>query len=386
MNARIVGYVEAALVAAIFLAPIVGYAMLGGGSHPAPAASVAQTAKPGREYIIAGAKPNLLFVVDPMAKKVVHRYEIPGDGPPYTIVPSPDGKIAYVLTNHMNGISGIDIDTGKVVFRTVLSTQDEMVRAMGGIAISRDGKEIYVQESATKLLPSEYRVEPARIAVYSTAGGLDAKPVRSFETPRRIIMMMPSVDGKLLYALGWDLYAFDPKDGRLVSTQKVLHWDRPNSTKPDILDVWPLFEQSEVFSAPYFYTRTDKKPGEPGFARTGVLTLDLRSGAMKMKDFEDTAVVIFSTVVNPVNHDQVFGVYSTLSKIDAARGKLDRRLDLAHTYYAINVSSDGKYLYLGGAMSDIAVYTTSDMRKVAEIPLPEAGDMATASFRVVRRE
>ena len=386
MNARILGYLEAAAVAAIFLVPLIGYAILGGGPHLATqGVPVAQAAKAKRDYIVVGAKPNLLFVVDPMAKKVVHRYKIPGEGSPFSISTSPDGKIAYVLTDHWNAISGIDLDTGKEVFHTVLSSPGERVRSMGGIAISRDGKELFVQEVATKLLPSEYKVEPARIDVYSTDGGLDAKPIRSFQTPRRIIMMMPSTNGKLLYALGWDLYAFDIQTGKLVSTQKVLHWDRAHASKPDILDVWPQFEQSDVFSTPYFYTRTDKKPGEPGFAKTGILTLDLKTGAMKMRDFEDTAVVIFSSVVDPTDHDKVYGVYTTLSKIDLGKGKLDKRLNLAHTYYAVNISPNGKYLYIGGTMSDIAVYSAANMKEVADITLPGAGDMATSSMRVIRR-
>lgn len=385
MNVRIVGYIEAALVAVILLVAPVSLALKGGRALAPPANFAAGAVSTGKDYIVVGAKPNILFLVDPAAQKVVHRYEIPGDGSPFMISASPDGKIAYVLTDHMNAISGMDLDTGKQVFRAKLSAPGELVRSMGGIALSRDGRELFVQESPAKLLPSEYVVEPARIAVYRTDGGLDAKPVRTFEVPRRIILLLPSVDGKTLYALGWDLYALDPVDGHIAGTQKITNWDRPNASKPDILDVWPLYEQSDVFSTPYFYTRTDIEPGRPGFARTGILTLDLGTGIMTMKDFEDTSALIFSSVVNPRDRNRIYGVYSTLSKIDNGRSRLERRIDLAHTYYAVNISSDGKQIYLGGAMNDIAIYSTADLRELGNIPLPGAGDMASSSLRVLRR-
>lgn len=385
MNVRIVGAIEAALVAVILLVAPVSHALMGRPVHEAQEGNVTALAPAGKDYILTGAKLNVLFVVDPEARKIVHRYTIPGDGPPFTIAASPDGRRAYVLTDHMNGISGIDLDTGRQVFRAELSSAGELVRSLGGIAVSRNGKELFVQESPAKLLLSEYVVEPARIAVYRTDGGLDARPVRTFEVPRRIIMLMPSADGKILYALGWDMYALDPQDGHIISTQNILHWKRPNASPPDILDVWPLFEQSDVFSTPYFYTRTDKKPGKPGFARTGILTLDLKTGVMAMKDFEDTSVAIFSSVVDPIDHDKIYGVYSTLSKIDYARSRLEARVDPAHTYYAVNISSDGKRIYLGGAMGDIAIYSAVDLRQIGDIKLPGGGDMAGAAFRMIHR-
>ncbi len=378
MNNRNIAYIGGGIAALII---VIALLLMEFGGH---GTSVTGTAA-GKDYIVVAAKPNFLFVVDPEARKVVHRYTIPGDGAPFTISTSPDGKVAYVLTDHNNGISGIDLDTGRQVFRAEFSTPDERVRSIGGIAVSPNGKEIFVQESPTKLLPSEYVVEPTRVAVYSTDGGLNAKPVRSFQVPRRIIMLMPSTDGKILYAMGWDMYALDPQDGHIISTKPILHWNRPNTTPPDILDVWPLFERSNVFSTPYYYTRTDVAPDQPGYAKTGILTLDLKTGVMQMRDFEDTAAVIFSSVVDPTDHDRVFGTFYTLSKIDLAKPALVKRINLAHTYYAINISSDGKELFLGGAMNDIAIYSTATMKEIGDIKLTGAGDMAASAMRVIRR-
>jgi hypothetical protein len=62
-----------------------------------------------------------------------------------------------------------------------------------------------------------------------------------------------------------------------------------------------------------------------------------------------------------------------------------KRIDVDHTYYAINISSDGREVYLGGAMDDIGVYSTDSLKRLDIIRLPGGGDQATASLRLVRR-
>jgi quinohemoprotein amine dehydrogenase beta subunit len=252
-----------------------------------------------REYLIAGTRPNLLFLLDTQARKVARQYQVPGDGPPSTICVSSDGRIAYVLTEHGNAVSGIDLDSGKQVFRAEFSTPDTKIRSLAGMAVSRDGKELFVEESVAKILPDEYQVQPSRIAVYETNAGLKAQPARSFETPRRVSLLMPSVDGKVLYALGWDLYSFDPATGKLLKTDKVFNWGRPNTSNPDFLSFWPMSEQSGIFTSPYYYSRTDLPQDKPESQRTGVMLLDLRTGKFRMTDFENTSALIFSTVINP---------------------------------------------------------------------------------------
>ncbi|HXH03539.1 MAG TPA: quinohemoprotein amine dehydrogenase subunit beta [Candidatus Competibacteraceae bacterium] len=356
-------------------------------------AALALAAQPAlaKDYLLAGTKPNKLHLIDAAARQVVKTLDIPSaPGPgPQVIVPSPDGKRAYVVTNRWESVSGLDLDSGKEVFRTNLSRGDERVKVPFGLAISPDGKELYVYESPVKLGLGEYQVQDTRIAVFDTAAGLDARPVRSFKAPRRIIMLMTSADGQLLYGLGWDLYAFDPKSGELKETLPIRNWQRPNYAEPDVLDAWPQFEQSGIFSTPYFAARTDKDPSDPEAYKVGILTLDLKTGDFAYKDFENLAVVIFSSVVNPVKPREIYAVYTQLSKIDLGAGPetgaLLKRIDLPHTYYAINISADGQELYVGGAMNDIGVYSTQTLERIGEIKLPGGGDQALASLRVVRR-
>lgn len=339
-----------------------------------------------KEYILTATKPDKLVMVDAAARKVAKTYTVPNATPGVlTITPSPDGKIAYVLVNRWESISGIDLDTGQEVFRADFSSGDIRTKGMFGMTISPDGKEIFIFQSPVRLLPGEFQVMDTRIAVYNTGDGIGAKPVRTFPAPRRTAILTISDDGTKLYAVNWDITIMDPQDGKVLGTHKVRNWGRENHSEPDVLDVWPQWEQASVFSTPYYAVRTDVAMDHPEAFQTGMLTLDLKSGEFVMENFEPTAAIIFSTVVNPVRRNEVYGVYTTLSKIDIAEDKLVNRIDLDHTYYTINVSGDGKEIYVGGTMDDISVYDSETLEKIGRIDMPGGADQALASMRIIDR-
>jgi quinohemoprotein amine dehydrogenase beta subunit len=300
-------------------------------------------------------------------------------------VPAHDGKVVYAIVNRWESISGIDLDSGEQVFRADLSSGDMRVKAMFGMDISPDGKELYVFASPVKLGLSEYEVQDTYIAVFNTADGIAAKPVRTFAAPRRTAILASSTDGGKLYVVGWDITKLDPKTGAVLGTHNLRHWQRENFSEPDVLGVWPQWNQTMVYSNPYFAVRTDKSADDPAAYQTGIFTLDLATDEFRFQDFEDTAVVIFSSVVNPANREELFAVYTQLSKIDMTQGTLLNRVDLDHTYYAINISGDGKEVYVGGTMDDIGVYDSNTLEKIDSIKIPSGNDMALASLRMINR-
>lgn len=338
-----------------------------------------------KEYLLTAVKPNRIVLIDPAARKVERTYDIAGPGGLLGLVPSPDGKVVYVVTNHWGSLVGIALDSGKEVFRADFSEGDLRVRNAFGLEISRDGKELFVTQSPVRLGVGEYEVQDVRIAVYATDGGLDAKPVRLLPVPRRTTNLLFSADGSKLWAMSWDLHALDPKDGRIIETHKVLGWDRAGYAPPDVFGVWNQYEQAGVFINPYFIARTDVPPTDPGAMKTGMMTLDLRTGAFKMADFEDTSVIIFSSVVNPVRRNEAFSVYNQLSKNDIDKNELIKRVQLPHTYYTVNVSGDGSEVYVAGTMDDIGVYSAETLERIGEIRMPGGADMGTAWIRVVQR-
>jgi quinohemoprotein amine dehydrogenase beta subunit len=344
-----------------------------------------------KDFLLAGVKPDKLVLVDAAARKVERTYTLPDGAPgPAYIVPSPDGKIGYVVVNRWESIVGIDLDSGQEVFRADFSTPAsegvlaERVKALA-VEISPDGKELFVYQSPAELATDEYRVKDTRIAVYHPADGMAAKPVRVLPAPRRTSLLAMSRDGSKLYAFSWDLIILDPATGKELGRHGVRHWGRAGYGEPDVLDMWPQWDATGILVTPYNVMRSDVPPTDPGAARTGLLSLDLESGEFSMEDFENTTKVIFSGVVNPVRRDEVFLVYATLTKLDRRTHEVVKRIDVDHTYYAINIASDGSEVYLGGGMDDIGVYSTESLKRLAVIRLPGGGDQALAPLRLVRR-
>jgi quinohemoprotein amine dehydrogenase beta subunit len=343
-----------------------------------------------RDYLLAGVKPDQLVLVDAAARKVERSYKIPDCAPgPGGIVPSPDGKVAYVVANRWESVSGIDLESGREIFRADFSTlgaqgRGERVKAIAA-DVTPDGRELFVFQSAVRIESDEYQVEDPRIAVYRTSDGTQAKPVRVIPAPRRTSLLAFSRDGSKLYAFSWDVIVLDPATGKEIGRHPVRHWNRPGYGEPDVLDMWPQWDATGMVVALYTVARTDVPPTDPGATRTGLLSLDLATDSFAMDDFENATTVIFSGVVNPAHPNEAFLTYATLTKLDRERHKVMKRINLDHTYYAINIASDGSEVYLGGAMNDIGVYATDTLKKLAVIPLPGGGDQATASLRLIRR-
>lgn len=114
------------------------------------------------------------------------------------------------------------------------------------------------------------------------------------------------------------------------------------------------------------------------------MTLDLQTGQLKYHDFGRTDTLIFSTVLSP-DRRWAYGTYAQLTKIDTRHWTVAQRLNLAHTYYSVNVSTDGREVYVGGAMCDIAIYDADTLQRKGDVRLPGCGDQSLATLRVIRR-
>lgn len=335
----------------------------------------------GRELLLTGAKPDRLIVIDTATRSIQSIFHIPdANGSLFTIVASPNGRIAYVLVDRMERIVGIDLSSGKTVFRADLSRPEERVKDFFGFTVTPDGKELIAYEMPVLLKPNEYQVQEPRFAVFRTNAGLQAKPVRSFAAPRRVHMLLMRPSGRSFYALGFDLYEYELHSGKLLGQRNIQHWTLPTHSQPDMLAFWPAVEPTGVFVTPLYFEVTT---GDHKVARTGLMSLDLSSGALDFQDFEDSAALIFSTVLSP-DRKRAYGVYSTLSEIDVEHHSLARRKPLDHTYYSVNISADGHQLYIGGAMCDVGFYDTATLERKANLKLPDCTDQSLASLRVIQ--
>jgi quinohemoprotein amine dehydrogenase beta subunit len=333
-----------------------------------------------RELLLTGAKPDRLFVIDAATRSIQSVFHIPdANGSVFTIVPSPNGRIAYVLVNKMERIVGIDLSSGKLVFRADLSGPGERVKNLG-FTVTPDGKELIAYELPVLLKPNEYQVEEPRFAVFRTNAGLQAQPARSFAAPRRLLMLLMRPNGRSFYALGFDLYEYDVRSGKLLGQRGLQHWTLPAHSQPDILAFWPAIEPTGVFVTPLY---SEVTTGDDKVLRTGLMSLNLSTGTLDFQDFEDSAALIFSTILSP-DRKRAYGVYSTLTEVDVVHHSLARRKPLDHTYYSVNISADGHELYIGGAMCDVGFYDTATLERRANLKLPDCPDQSLASLRVIQ--
>lgn len=342
----------------------------------------------GHEYILTAAKPDQIYAIDAAAGEVVRAYTLKNaGGTVFSFTHNAGGSRIYALINKMRSITGVDVDSGEEVFRADFPNDDIRHQGFFAMDISPDGSEIFAYRMRTQMHPSEYEVLQPEIAVFNTADGLNAEPVRVLEAPRRVHLLMMAGDGKSIYAMGFDIYRMDIQTGEVLETIPLRNWSRTNASMPDILDFWPQWEQSGVFSTPVFYANVAAPEDSAEFYKTAMLTLDLNTGEHQIRDIENTSVIMFSSVVNPTDHDAAYAVYTQLSKVDLDGVGVTDRIDLDHTYYAINISSDGSELYVGGAACDIGIYDSDTLEKKKRIFLPDpCGDQGVAAFRMMQRK
>ena len=365
------------------LALLASISMAGCADKDEPAQPAADTGP--RDFLVVVNRPNNLQLVDLKQRKVVNTCKLPGDFGPGTVAMSPDHRTAYVLTNRFENIYGVDVDSCEIRFSARQSQGDERVKSIGSIAVSPDGSEVYTHQNPTRLLIDRYEVQPARIAVYDTSAGLDAKPVRTFPAPRQVTIMATGADGTL-YMGGRDIFAMNMQTGAVTMALPSQSVGDPLESLRDSLTVWPVGainnEMVRMYSAAQFKDASqDMATAEWvwGFER-----VDLTSGATEARVFGPLEVVLFSGMARPGDPNQFYGVLTQLKRFDVSQRKELGSVDLDHSYYCINFSTDGSEIYLAGTFNDIAVYDADTLEKLGNIELP-GGDMSLANTRVFSR-
>lgn len=335
-----------------------------------------------KDYLLVPARPDRLVVVDAEAMKIDKVIQLQDAGPlPSLPVVNKEGTRAWVLVNGQESIAVVDLETGETIRRIEMSAGQERVKGMFGMDLSPDGKTLAVYQSPVRMLVDEFQVQPTRIAFYDAETGALKSTA---EVPRQITLLAWSKDGSRIYGLGRDMHVFDAT-GRQVEQKPIHDWNAETYSQPDLLDVWSQFEMSGVIAAPFYAARKDLPAGDPTAFRTAVLTQDLESGEMKMQELEVADIFYFSMAANPAK-DRAYGAYNFLSSFDLAEGKPIKRVPLPHSYYSVNVSTDGKTVWLGGALSDVAAYDAETLERKGEVKMPDGASISLASVRMFTRD
>lgn len=354
----------------------------GGAAATQPAA---QAAGP-HDFMAIANRPNQVHLVDLTERKVVRSCELPGRYGNGTLQMAADGRTAYVLSNQFENIYGVNLDTCEITFSAVQSEGEVRIKTIAAIAVSPDGSEVYAHQNPVRLLKDRYEVMDSRLAVYRTADGLNAKPVRSFPAPRQVILLQTGNDGTL-YLAGADIYTMDTQTGELAVKLASRSSTDPRYGPKDVLSIWPIGRQSGEFIRMYTAARfTDEaKSMDTAEFMWGYERIDLATGEASSRDFGPLTEVLFSGMTRPGKPNEMFAALTRLKKYDVEKQQLLASADLDHSYYCVNFSTDGNTVYLAGTYNDIAIHDADTLAKIGNIQLP-GGDMSLATAQVFRRE
>ena len=340
----------------------------------------------GHEYLAVTNYPDNLHLIDVATDKVYKTCNMPGQFGPGTVSISPDKKRAYVLGNGFRQVYGFDLDTCKLEFNAVFAqAANEDARAMFSFAVSADGKELYSVNNAVHKSIDHYTIQQPRLQVFSTDGGVNAKPVRSFPAPRQVYIMQAADDGSL-YMAGPDIYKVNVQDGSYTVAIPSRNWKRENYGQPDVLYFWPHQQVNRDFSILYTAPKfTDASQNlETAEYKYGFFNVNLATGETETKDFGDVVEIYFTGQRSPKEPNLMYGLLNLLTKYDIEKQELLQAQELDHTYYNLHFSTNGDKIYLVGTLNDISIHDAQTLEKTGSISLP-GGDMAITTAQVFIR-
>jgi quinohemoprotein amine dehydrogenase beta subunit len=346
----------------------------------------AQALAPGKEYMVVTNHPGKLHVIDLAAERVMKTCDLPGAYGPAVTQISPDKRTAYVVNNHFGDIYGIELDTCKVTFQAAMSqAPNERAKSIFSIALSADGAELYTVQVPTILHKDRYEVKPARLAVYSTRAGLNAKPIRMLPVPRQISVMQAGADGTL-YMAGADIYKMNVRTGKIDVAIPTRNWQRPLYAPPDVLNAWPMQTPTRDFTLLYTTAKFQDESFDMDTAEWiyGYVNVNLDTGETETVDFAELVEIYFTGMLSPKDRNIIYGVLNRLTKYDVREKKLLAHAELDHSYYAVTLNPAGSKVYLAGTLNDVAIFDAEDLKPLGKIQLP-GGDMALTTPQIFIR-
>ncbi len=339
-----------------------------------------------KDMLLTPAKDGKIHIFDAAAREHVKSCDLGVESTPGVMVLSPDNSIAYVLVNLWEDVVGVRLSDCETVFKARGSTRQITRKTIASLAVSKDGTQLYTVRNPVKKHSDRFETLPPELAVFDTSAGLKAKPTALHKAPRRSTLLATDKDGTV-YIAGHDIYAVDPETGETTVKIANRSWDRPKYSPPDVLAFWPIGTQNNEFMLMYTAAVfADDAMTELADFVWGYSSVDLETGETDLRDFASVEVLMFSSVRSPHKPNELFGVYTQLSKHDVDSGELIKRVDLPHTYYVINVSTDGKEVYVGGTNDDIGVYDTETLERIGEMRIPSGADMSVATLQIANME
>jgi len=332
----------------------------------------------GKDILLQGMLHNKFNVLDGDKDEIVATIETRGKKVTnFTWDPKDLDKV-YCITDWGQQIEQLDLAGKKVVRTFRLGGGGVKVRALDIELNPANPNLLYALSLRQRWLSDEIVDMTPAVLVFDLT---TEKVVKEIEIPRGCTNIFFGYDGSEFYVTGRDVYVFDPMTGKQVNLLGLAH---PTTTGVDpqiSLNIWRLHDQSGMAMVLVGSLATANNLPYQGY-----YTIDLKKksteGSMKLVTDIGPLYNQFSAVVSP-DRKYYYMVLNKVEKRDFATNRLLATADVDKSYYTIQISSDGKKVYLGGGGDSILVYDTETMKLLKRLDTP--GDAVLTHFRVQKR-
>jgi WD40 repeat protein len=335
----------------------------------------------GKDILLQGMLHNKFNVIDGDKDEIVATIETKGKKVTnFTWDPRDLDKV-YTITDWGQQIEQLDLAGKKVVRTFRMGSGDIKVRTLDIELNPANPNLLYALSLRQRWLPDEI-VDMTPVVIVFDLATDPPKVVKEIEIPRGCTNIFFGYDGSEFYVTGRDVFVYDPMTGKQVNFLGIGH---PTTTGVDpqiSLNIWRLHDQSGMA-----LILVGSQNSNNNLMYQGYYTIDLRKksteGSMKLVTDIGPLYIQFSGVVSP-DRKYYYTVLNTIEKRDFATNRvLATAADLDKSYYTIQISSDGKKLYLGGGGDTILIYSTETMKLLKRLDTP--GDAVLTHFRVQKR-
>lgn len=324
---------------------------------------------PSGDVFMIGAHPHELVVIDSSRDEIAAQIPTRGRAPK-EVVPAPDGVHVFVTSEVRQQIEVINWKTHKVEDVIDLAAPGTRLNIFG-VAVSRKGDRLFLHVKQTRLLPDEYQVLPPEI------WWVDLRTHQKhtiLTAPEGVVCLLAPADENRLIAWGRDLYYIDLTQNRITSIVPLMTRSTPSAGPLNTLPFFLQFEQSGILSMPYYTNDPITKKDIMGLAN-----LDVNTGKLDLIEL-GAPIPLYSCVVTP-DRKRAYCVMNQIVEVDLEKKQIVSVQDLKRTTYVINITHDGKKLYLPSAGPFVGIYDAETLRMLKQIELP--GDPGVSQLRAV---
>lgn len=267
---------------------------------------------------------------------------------------SADQKFFYVVTKRRL-IHKIDLDKNETV-STIDVDSDGWERFIYGFDLAPDGQTAFVNLLSRKSRRGEVEVGTPVLAQISLE---DGRILRSIEIPWSSVSLVSVRNATSIYVIGKDIVKVDVSNEEMKITGTYPMYEK----MWNILPLWDnTKENGGVFMVNYYTPEI-----------MGLVSIDTHSGDITDTPLDGPPVFAYSVMLSP-DKKKVYAVMDELTVIDLETGTYEAVIPIpGGTNYAINVSSDGKKIYVAGGGPTTTVFDARSLKPIKLLQMKTDG-------------